>query len=315
MQILNPMTIQQPRPKLLVLMPLLLLLAGVVWGCNQLAQWQLPAEARAYFSAIAANDEPLAQPRPGEWLYEHPEPGQNFYQYQQLRVPRPDSSRRTLYLLPVGRFSPLQRQVLASTREYLARYFQLPVLLLPAESDATVPATARRRGADGQEQLLAPYLLQQRLAGHLPPDGLAMMALTARDLYPKPEWNFVFGLASYPDRVGVTSLYRLQEAHLTPRNYARCLTRLLSISSHELGHMLLLRHCTHAVCVMNGTNSLSETDAHPNRLCSECQQKLYWTCRYDNRQRLRALHAFFNTHHLTRDARLAARDWQRLGAD
>lgn len=306
------MMTQRLRVPRLALVPLLLLAAGVAWGCNRMAQWQLPAEARAYFSAIAVNDVPLAQPQPGEWLYENQERGQSFYQYQQLRVAHPDSVRNTLYLLPIGRFSPLQRQVLTATREYLAVYFQLPVVLLPIESDTTVPATARRRGDIGQEQLLAPYFLQNRLAGHLPPDGLALMALTARDLYPKPEWNFVFGLASYPDRVGVTSLYRLQETHLTPRNYARCLTRLLSISSHELGHMLSLRHCTHALCVMNGTNSLRETDAHPNRLCSECQQKLYWTCRYNNRQRLQDLQAFFRTHHLTRDAHAAARDWQRL---
>jgi archaemetzincin len=35
------------------------------------------------------------------------------------------------------------------------------------------------------------------------------MAITEKDLYPKPDWNFVFGLASYTEQIGVTSMYRL----------------------------------------------------------------------------------------------------------
>ena len=285
---------------------------GLLLACGLLADADFPPEARAYFTAIKANDLPLKKPQPGEWLYENQESGQTLSQYQLLPVVRPDSVRHTLYLLPVGRFSPLQQQVLQATRQYLQSFFQLPVVLLPTIPDTFVPKTARRRGTDEQEQLLAPYILSQRLAGHLPPDGLALMALSSRDLYPKPEWNYVFGLASYPDRVGVTSLYRLQDAQLTACNYTRCLTRLIGISSHELGHMFSLRHCTHALCVMNGTNSLAETDSKPNRLCSQCQMKLYWACRYDNRKRLKELQSFFRGAHLRRDAYVTTCDWKRF---
>lgn len=82
----------------------------------------------------------------------------------------------------------------------------------------------------------------------------------------------MFRLASYSDRVGVTSLYRLQDTHL------------------------------------------AETDGTPNRLCSECRAKLYWTCCYDARKRLLALHAFFQTHQLKHDALLAGRDLKRRPA-
>jgi archaemetzincin len=291
---------------------LLLGLPGLMLACGLFADADFSPEARAYFAAIKANDLPLKKPQPGEWLYENQEHGQTLKQYQQLPIVRPDSVRHTLYLLPVGRFSPLQQQVLQATRQYLQSFFQLPVVLLPTVSDTFVPQTARRQGTDGQEQLLAPYILSQRLNGQIPPDGLALMALSAQDLYPKPEWNYVFGLASYPDRVGVTSLYRLQDTQLTTRNYTRCLTRLIAISSHELGHMFSLRHCTHARCVMNGTNSLTETDSKPNRLCSQCQTKLYWACRYDNRKRLQELQSFFRAANLRRDAYAASCDWKRL---
>ncbi|WP_280115303.1 hypothetical protein [Flavobacterium fluviatile] len=32
------------------------------------------------------------------------------------------------------------------------------------------------------------------------------------------------------------------------------------MSSHEIGHMFGLHHCIVADCVMNGTDSMSETD-------------------------------------------------------
>ncbi|UOQ53805.1 archaemetzincin [Hymenobacter cellulosivorans] len=270
----------------------------------------MPA-AKTYFQAIQKNDFPLKKPQPGEWLYENQEAGQNLEAYQQLPPFRPDSLTQTIYLQPVGRFSTLQRQALQATQEYLHIFYQRPVLLLPAVADTLVPRAARRR-QNGHEQLLAPYLLDNYLKTRLPSTGLALMAISAKDLYPKPEWNYVLGLASYPDRVGVTSIYRLQDQTLTSENYTRCLTRLINISSHEIGHMLSLHHCTYARCVMNGTNSLSETDTTPNRLCSECQTKLYWNLHYDNIRRLRELTSFFHRNRLRRDYSLAQMDLKQL---
>ncbi|PJJ53102.1 archaemetzincin [Hymenobacter chitinivorans] len=267
--------------------------------------------AESYFQAIQKNDFPLKKPQPGEWLYENREAGQNLEAYQQLPPFRPDSLTRTIYLQPVGRFSALQRQALQATQEYLRIFYQQPVVLLPAVADTLVPPGARRR-QNGHEQLLAPYLINYYLKTRLPRTGLALMAISAKDLYPEADWNYVFGQASYPHRVGITSIYRLQDQTLTPKNYTRCLTRLLSISSHEIGHMVSLHHCTYARCAMNGTNSLPETDATPNRLCSECQTKLYWNFRYDNVRRLQELAAFFRKNQLRRDGALAQMDLRQL---
>lgn len=265
-----------------------------------------------YFEAIRANDVPLKKPRPGQWRYEHPEAAQNLAAYQQLRPLHPDSLTHTIYLQPIGRFSALQQKALAATQDYLRIFYQQPVVLLPTTNDETaVPSTARRRH-EGHQQLLASYLVSQYLLPRLPATGLALMAISAKDLYPRADWSFVFGLASYSDRVGVTSIYRLQDQTLTADNYRRCLARLIAISSHEIGHVFSLRHCLHAQCVMNGTNSLPETDATPNRLCSECQTKLHWNFRYDTPRRLRELNAFFGQHQLRRDFLLANRDLRKL---
>ena len=66
--------------------------------------------------------------------------------------------------------------------------------------------------------------------------------------------------------------------------------------THELGHMLGMKHCTYFSCVMNGSNSLPETDAQPAALCPVCLHKLLVATgvdpleRYESLGRLYALH-------------------------
>ncbi|MGE8553939.1 MAG: hypothetical protein ACN6OB_08375 [Chryseobacterium jejuense] len=52
------------------------------------------------------------------------------------------------------------------------------------------------------------------------------MGITERDLFPRPDWNYVFGLASYENGVGVTSMYRFANGHLTDSNFNECLLDL-----------------------------------------------------------------------------------------
>ena len=47
----------------------------------------IPGQEKTYINAIQENDVPLKKPRPGEWLYEHKESGQNLAAYQQLSPP------------------------------------------------------------------------------------------------------------------------------------------------------------------------------------------------------------------------------------
>jgi archaemetzincin len=42
----------------------------------------------------------------------------------------------------------------------------------------------------------------------LPADAFCLAMVTMTDLYPRDEWNFVFGLASAQQRVGIYSLAR-----------------------------------------------------------------------------------------------------------
>ena len=170
-----------------------------------------------------------------------------------------------------------------------------------------MPNSARRT-VYGHEQLLAGYLLNDVLKEEKPLNRIALMGLSELDLYPKPEWNYVFGLASYHDKVGVSSIYRLQDGELTAENFNLCLSRLLKISSHEIGHMFGLHHCINANCVMNGTNSMEETDRHSIRLCSVCQRKLNSCIAYDNEKRLTDLEKYFKKNNLTDEFGLMKKD-------
>ncbi|HZZ76386.1 MAG TPA: hypothetical protein VFE04_10685 [Puia sp.] len=63
---------------------------------------------------------------------------------------------------------------------------------------------------------------------------------------------------------------------------------------------------------MNGSNSLFETDQTPNRLCSECQKKLFWNFRYDNLRRLKELARFFENMQMDRDFKLSQKDINKV---
>lgn len=260
-----------------------------------------------YFKSIAVNDVMLSSPNYGDWLYDHKESGQRFIEYKFMNPIRPTRDKATIYLMPLGDFTPKQMEVLELTREYISIFYQQKTVLLPHKTDKNFPERVYRDRGDNI-QLLAGYILDTVLKDKTPKDGIALMAFSEKDLFPKPEWNFVFGLASYKDRVGVSSMFRLHDGPLTDSNFALCLKRLCNVSSHEIGHMFSMKHCTHAECTMNGSNGMSETDRTPNRLCTICQKKMVWNFKYDSKKRLLELIEFFKRNKLDTDLELLQND-------
>jgi archaemetzincin len=106
----------------------------------------------------------------------------------------------------------------------------------------------------------------------LPNDAAALIAFTNEDLYPDNSMNYVFGQASLENRVGVWSLYRLDDR----ADQKTFLLRTIKIAAHETGHMFSMHHCTAYNCVMSGSNHLAETDSHPIDACPECMAKVCW---------------------------------------
>jgi archaemetzincin len=266
---------------------------------------------KSYFEKVALNDVKLSYAKPGEWRYGREEKFQTFTDFQKERKIIPTKEKNTIYLQPIGKFNDLQKKEILLIKEYLKSYFQLETKVLPILSNNIIPESARRIKGEN-EQVLAGYVLDSILMKRKPKDAVVLMGITERDLFPRPAWNYVFGMASYEDGVGVTSIYRFANGNLTESNFNQSLERLMKISSHEIGHMLGISHCLNANCVMNGTNNLPETDSHFARACSLCQQKLNSSIQYDNQKRLANLKQFFEKQHLNSEAIRADNDLKLL---
>jgi archaemetzincin len=242
------------------------------------------------------------KPQPGDWLLKYDEAGQTFEQYFQSRRKPIRDEYSTLYLLPLGEFTPLQQKVLEATREMMEQFFGMPAKVLEAVSLDDVPAEARRvHPRWGDKQLLTTYLLNDVLKPRRPKDAVAVLGLTASDLWPGEGWNFVFGQASLTERVGVWSLYRNGNPEESREAYVMYLRRTLKTALHETGHMLGMQHCIAYECGMNGSNSSSESDRQPMEFCPECQAKVWWTCRVDPLRRTKALADLARSYGLTEE--------------
>ncbi len=260
-----------------------------------------------YLHVISKNDSYLSKPKAGDWRYEHPEKQQTFEAYKKSNPLKIKANANVFYLKPIGKFDKQQQKLLNLTREYVSIFFQQKVVILPQVNDDIIPKSSKR-DFRGHQQFLASYILDSLLVNQIPRNGAVLMAITATDLYPRPSWNFVFGMASYHKKVAVTSTYRFQDGPLNSTNFRLALQRLIGVSTHEIGHMFSLRHCQFALCTMNGGNSQQEIDRTPNRLCSQCQRKLSWNLKYDHVKRLKELITFFATNHQKDDLRFAEKD-------
>jgi archaemetzincin len=243
--------------------------------------------------------DPLPPPRPGDWLAEHDEPGQTFAEYLEARPVRKSDQLHTIYLCLVGEFNEAQLRILDLTQQYLAFFFDSPVKVTKKISLESIPARARRTHPSwGDPQVLATYILQKVLEPERPDDALALLALTATDLWPGKGWNFVFGQANLRQRTGVWSLYRNGDATESETSFRLCLRRTLATASHELGHILTMAHCTAFRCLMNGSNHQAERDRRLLHLCPVCLRKLCWNLRVKPVPYLGKLKTFCQQHAL-----------------
>lgn len=244
-------------------------------------------------------------PEPGEWLAEHHEHGQTFLEFQRASTLRPTADRRTIVLQPLGEFSVGQRAVLATLQRATSLYFGLPVEI--AETKPLPMRGRRLRQRDGEPlvQYLTPEILAS-LSRTAPEHAIAYLGVTFQDLYPEPSWNFVFGEAELSARVGVYSLVRFTPEFNHEANgeaaRQRFVRRAIQLLAHETGHIFGIKHCTEFECVMNGSNSLSESDRAPLEPCHECLHKLAFALHLQPMSRYLELARFYEEQGLSDDA-------------
>jgi archaemetzincin len=228
---------------------------------------------------------PLPRPAVNDWLAEHEESGQTFDEFVAQGHQRPTGS---IHLQPLASLEHVDQLA-----EYATAYFDVPTVALSPATLSSVGATTRVH--HGQRQVLTTdvgnWLVNRR------GDAWLLVGLTTTDLYPDPDWNFVFGQAWPDHHVGVYSFARYADP-----DPAVVLRRKLGVLSHEVGHLFGMAHCTHFSCVMNGSNHLAETDANPLHLCPVCLHKLHHAVGFDPDVRYRALLKIYEENGLDAEA-------------
>jgi archaemetzincin len=307
-------------------MRVILALAGIVLlvGGGLVALWASAAGSRpaadpsAHFRPQARVDaDPAAwyspalfqrkgEPQPGEWMAAHPEPPQSFDRFSIAGPVRPTVARHTIYLSPVGPMNAADVKRLEVLREFLEIYYTLPVKIGPPAGLEKVTHREREMGDLKFRQYLSTDILGTVLPPLLPKDAVCLQGVTMEDLYPDPEWNYVFGQASLGNRVGIYSLVRFFPAFwgekAGPDAEKRALRRCLQVLVHETGHMFGVEHCQAYACLMNGSNSLPESDRTPLHLCPDCLKKFRWNIGFDVVDRYEALKKFYAAHDLAAEA-------------
>ncbi|MCX5683789.1 MAG: archaemetzincin, partial [Planctomycetota bacterium] len=267
-------------------------------------QARVEADPAAWYSPALYSVMP--KPQPGDWMQAHPEPAQSFQEFVASRPVRPTLGRHTIYLSPLGPMVPKDRARMDVLREYMELFYTLPAKFGPEASLAGV--TSRDRSMFGRtvRQYLSREILEKTLPPLLPKDGLCLQAVTMEDLYPEPAWNYVFGQAMLDECVGVYSLVRFYPAFWgqaeSEAAEQKGLKRSLATLVHETGHMFGVWHCQKYECVMNGSNSLDESDRRPIHLCPECLKKFRWTIGFDMVARYEALKKFYASHAMAAEA-------------
>ncbi len=262
------------------------------------------------YQAAADQIRPLFEkkkaPQPSDWLAYEKEAGQSFAEYVKANPQRRNADFTKLYLQPIGTFNATEHIAVQKLQEFMKLFFGMEVGMLEKIDLAKIPASAQRmHPKPGMWQISASYVLDEIMLPIRPRDAVAVLAITPSDLWPGNDWNFVFGLASLKERVGVWSTARFGNPRQDPARYLR---RVLQIAAHETGHMFGIKHCTAYECGMNGTNHLDESDRNEMVFCPECDAKLWWACQLDPQTRAEKLAAFSRRYSLNREAE----QWEKI---
>jgi archaemetzincin len=268
---------------------------------------------------LESDFEKMGEPKPGEWLFHHYEPGQSFEGYVRSNPVRASGRRQVLVFQPAGPLSDEEEDIIRSAVLFAGRWFDLPTRVEPA---VALPKKGwdRIRRFPWQDkpvkQYQTGYFLHELLPGRLPEDAVCFLAITMADLYPDEQWNFVFGQASLSERVGVYSMVRYFPGFWGERESMQGTTlplkRSCKVLVHEVGHIFGLKHCIYYRCAMNGSNSLEESDQRPLWLCPVCLKKLQWNRGFDIISRYKELKTFYERHNLNEEAAWVARRLEKI---
>ena len=219
---------------------------------------------------------PMPYPEEGDWLSSQNEFGQTFSQFISSKINKPSITRKKIYINPLQKMSDT---FLKNCILYCQNFFcPLEIKLLNICDINKLNIESRINEYTDTIQYNASDI-NSKMVKYVPNDAHCLVNILMDDLYPKKEWNFVFGLANYYQRVCVFSFARFdpnffgQKRPINFDNYL--LYRSCNTLTHEICHTFGLSHCIYYKCLMNGSNSLEEQIKRPIIECPICLRKLY----------------------------------------
>jgi archaemetzincin len=259
---------------------------------------------------------PLPKPERGDWLSIHIEQGQSFDEFTAQNWNTPDKTRNIIYLMAFERPVSKAKNTIDHLKEFVSAYYQMPVKIIYSDLKAAEGFTSRINSSSSQLQYLTDDILLY-MKKHLPKDAYCMMGVTLIDLYPQESWNFVYGVGSLRERVGIFSLARyypgvhgsgydqerIDRLKLNRSDRVRIFhKRAFKVITHEIGHMFGMRHCIYFHCNENGSNHMKESDLQPIHFCPVCLRKIHKSIGFDPVKRYEQLKELYESHDLEKQA-------------
>jgi len=221
-------------------------------------------------SAYAADESLPPAQKTGSWRATVKESEQTLDAFL-AEKPRHVVPNDVIYLMPIGKFNKQQRRLIGGVSEYLQAKFGISVQIMPDVAFVTVSQEgARKNPITGQFQVSAPYVIENVIERNSPHVYASVVGVTAQDIFPGNETNYVMGLATPETRVALVSTARMWEGDVDD---AQALARFKKLVAHECLHTFALAHETLHKCLMNGYNSISELDALPDTCSSVSRSK------------------------------------------
>ncbi|CAF3679650.1 unnamed protein product [Adineta steineri] len=241
------------------------------------------------------------------WLSDHYEAGQTVKQYERLRKSQPSPTCNIIYIQPFGDFNGPRSPNLNIICDFSHIFFPgCQTEILPSvEFDSKTKQ--RINQYTKQPQYFVPNIMNQlkkmQRKRHKR-EELFSIGVTMVDIYPNPNWNFVYGEASIDEGIAIYSFARFDPLfpHTSIESYTNeeqvlVLRRAVSTYIHEVMHLFGFEHCIYYLCLMNGTNCENEMDGQLLYLCPICLKKLYVLFR---KQNFNILHMYQNLLELSR---------------
>jgi len=243
---------------------------------------------------------PIPTPASNDWLANHDEKGQLFSLFTKstfTQVPTPQ--KNVIYICP------LENSITEGFLQLLVDFCKLFYPGMDAKVLRTLNLDYAAKGHGPKiESRINDYTeklqynatqILDKLSLNVPKDAYCLMGCLNSDIYPRPEWNFVFGLANNASKTGVFSFARFAESFFDDSkkdDYDSLELKSLKVMVHEIGHTFNLRHCIYFLCTMNGSNHMEESSNRPLDFCPVCLKKIQFLLKFNVLDRFQKLQQF-----------------------